>query len=228
MSKVVAGRSFQQGEVTRAELLTLTNQFEIGREFFAPDMDGWHYDIRLVEGDLSVPGGLDLFADGLAALVVTGNLEVQGTYGDGDDPWSAAFVLGDMRAANVVTAGSLNVAGSLTVAGGIVGDYNDYGATIGGQTTARYLHTEHHWFDFGGAVRVEYVLGSPRGSWPKTTRLRELPAANYPDVLMPEVFSPDPADLTDEERAEGWFDLDHREILRRTSVGEPVLIAGSL
>ncbi|MDQ7911310.1 hypothetical protein RB614_43160 [Phytohabitans sp. ZYX-F-186] len=224
MSTVTAGRSFRQGEVTRAELLKVTSQFKVGRGFFAPDMDGWHYDVRLVEGDLSVPGGLDLFAQGLAALVVTGNLEVQGAYGDGDDPWSGVFVLGDMRAANVVTAGSLSVAGSLTVAGGIVGDYNDYSATVGGQTTARYLHTEYHWFDFGAAVQVEYVLGSPRGSWPKTTRLRELPAARYPDVLVSEVFSPDPAELTDEERAKGWFDLDHREVSRRTSVGEPVLL----
>jgi hypothetical protein len=221
---VTAGRSFQQGEVTRAELLTLTTRFEIGRDFFARDMEGWHYDVRLVEGDLNVPGRLDLFAEKLAALVVTGNLEVHGTYGDGDDPWSGAFVLGSMRAANVVTAGSLNVAGSLTVAGGLVGDYNDYSATIGGQTTARYLHTEHHWFDFGAAVKVEYVLGPPRGSWPKATRLRELDVARYPDVLVPAVFSPDPAELTDEERAEGWFDLDHSEIVRRTAAGEPVLL----
>jgi hypothetical protein len=221
---VTAGRSFQQGEVTRAELLKLTSQFEIGRAFFTSDMDSWHYDVRLVEGDLNVPGRLDLFAEKLAALVVTGNLEVRGAYGDGDDPWSGAFVLGDMRAANVVTAGSLNVAGSLTVAGGIVGDYNDYGATIGGQTTARYLHTEHHWFDFGAAVNVEHVLGPPRGSWPTSTRLQELSAASYPDVLVPEVFSPDPAELSDEERAEGWFDLDHRQVLRRTWAGEAVLL----
>jgi hypothetical protein len=221
---VTAGRSFQQGEVTRAELLKLTAQFEIGRDFFARDMEGWQYDVRLVEGDLTVPGGLDLFTERLAALVVTGNLEVQGLYGDSDDPWSGAFVLGDMRAATVITAGSLNVAGSLTVAGGLVGDYNDYSAAIGGQTTARYLHTEYHWFDFRGGVKVDYVLGPPRGSWPKTTRLRELPGASYPDVLVPEVFSPDPADLTEEERAKGWFDLEHREIMRRTSAGEPVLL----
>jgi hypothetical protein len=224
VSTVTAGRSFQQGEVTRAELLKLTSQFTIGRDFFATDMDGWHYDVRLVEGDLTVPGRLDLFTEKLAAVVVTGNLEVLGTYGDGDDPWSGVFVLGDMQAANVVTAGSLNVAGSLTVAGGLVGDYNDYSAAIGGQTTARYLHTEYHWFDFGAAVTVDHVLGPPHASWPKTTRLTELSAARYPDVLVPEVFSPDPAELTDEERAEGWFDLDHREVMRRASAGEPVLL----
>ena len=43
-------------------------------------------------------------------LVVTGRLVVRGCYEDTDDPECCTFVLGDMQAGSVITAGYLNLA----------------------------------------------------------------------------------------------------------------------
>jgi hypothetical protein len=37
-----------------------------------------HYDVRVFEGDLVVPGDLFLFDEGLMGLIVLGNLRVEG------------------------------------------------------------------------------------------------------------------------------------------------------
>lgn len=211
----------------------MTRGFEASRHMFTKDMSSWVHDVRLVEGDLDVDGQLDLFEQELAVLVVTGRLVVRGHYGDRDDRESGTFVLGSMQADSVITAGWLNVAGSLLVRGGLIGDYNDCSATIGGQATARFLHTEEHWFSFGGDVHVDAVLGPARGEWPASTTLQELPASRYPEVLVPEVFYLDgakgePFDRTalSEEEIDDLDDLlllDRRELLGRTRRGETVL-----
>lgn len=229
MSGHVPGRSFLNGEVGRDELLALTQGFEASRQLFGEHMTDGVYDVRLVEGDLEVEGPLDLFRQGLTGLVVTGSLVVHGCYEDSDDPESGTFVLGDMTADNVVSAGWLCVGGSLLVRGGLVGDYNDCSATIGGQTRAQFLHTEEHWFGFGGDVHVDLVLGRPRGEWPASTVLAKVPPSRYPHLLVPEVFGYDidPAELDDEEREDldNLLRLDHRELVRRIRRGEPILAA---
>src|ERR1041385_2596528 len=114
MTTAIDGRSFLRGELTRDEILAVTAQFESSRYLFQDHMSDWAYDVILVQGDLEIDGRLEMFNRKLAGLVVTGNLVVRGYYGDGDDPESGVFVLGDMAAENVVTSGWLNVAGSLT------------------------------------------------------------------------------------------------------------------
>lgn len=230
----IPGRSFLRGDVGRDELLAHTRDFEASRYLFTKDMSDWAYDVRLVEGDLEVDGPLDLFEQRLAGLVVTGSLVVRGCYSDGDDPQSGTFVLRDMEADSVITAGWLNVGGSLLVHGGLIGDYNDCSATIGGHTRARFLHTEEHWFTFGGDVQVDVVLGRARGEWPTQTVLRELPASNYPDLLLPEVFylegaagKPfDRAALSEEELEDldDLLQLDRKELIRRTGRGESIFV----
>jgi hypothetical protein len=228
----IPGRSHLRGEVSRAELLARTIGFEASRHLFSDSMSDWAYDVRLVEGDLVVDGSLAMFERRFSALVVTGDLVVHGSYSDGDDPESGVFVLGDMRAENVFTAGWLNLAGDLIVHNGLIGDYNDCSAFIGGKTTARFLYTEEHWFTFRGAVHVETVLGEPRGNWPRSTRLKPLPPARYPNVLVPEVFYLDgarghpfdPSSLSDEE-LEDLDDLlyvDDRVLRRRADQGQPI------
>lgn len=210
------GRSVLNGEVERDELLALTSRFEAAESMFIEDIDSWAYDTRLVEGDLIVDGPLHLFKERVAGLVVTGRLVVRGLYTDTDDPMSGTFVLGDMEAANVLTAGTLNVAGSLVVHDGLVGDYNHYGAEICGETRARFLHTEHHWFTFHGPVHIDHVLDTPRGKWPKGSKLIETPPTAYRKLIVPEVFRS--ADCEDDE-----LEIDHRKLMKRLSSGSPIL-----
>lgn len=210
------GRSVLNDEVEHDELLALTARFAAAKHLFTTDIYSWFYDTRLVEGDLTIDGPLDLFAERVAVLVVTGRLVVRGLYSDRDDPASGTFVLGDMEAADVLTAGTLNVAGSLTVHGGIVGDYNDYGAEVYGATRARFLHTEEHWFVFHGPVHVDHVLDRPRGKWPADSQLIETPPTAYRGLLVPEVFRS--ADVEDDE-----LEIDHRKLMNRLSSGLPIL-----
>lgn len=212
------GRSVLNQEVEHDELLALTARFAAAKSMFTDDIYSWVYDTRLVEGDLVVDGPLSLFGERVAALVVTGRLVVRGLYSDTDDPASGTFVLGDMEAADVLTAGTLNVAGSLTVHGGLVGDYNHYGAEVYGETRARFLHTEHHWFTFHGPVHIEHVLDRPRGKWPPTSQLIETPPTAYRALVVPEVFRS--ADVEDDE-----LEIDHRALMKRLSSGAPILRA---
>ncbi|MBI5549685.1 MAG: WGR domain-containing protein [Deltaproteobacteria bacterium] len=230
----VEGRSFLKGQVSREEILKLTAKFDASKSFFKAGMESWAYDVLLVEGDVVVKGPLALFKEKLAALVVTGSLVVRGQYRDGYDPETGCFVLGDMEAESVITGGWLNVAGNLSVHGGLVGDYNDCSARIKGKTAARFLHTEQHWFEFGDAVKVDYVLGRPRGKWPKKSELSGLAPSRYPDVLVPEVFCLEGQEdepfvasaLSDEEREDldDLLMLKHGRIIERMREEKAILL----
>src|SRR5690606_32215523 len=113
------GRSLKRGEVTAEELKALTEGFEGAAEL----LDVGVYDAVLVEGDLVLPH-LDTFAHEVVALVVTGDLRIEGTYSDCDDPETGVFVLGNMFAKDVITCGALRVKGDLVVEQALVGDYN--------------------------------------------------------------------------------------------------------
>jgi len=118
-------------------------------------------EVFVVDGDLDLPGDLDLFAEGAYLLVVLGNLSVGGVYRDYDDPESFLFVTGDMRARDVITAGWLEVRGSLTT-GRLIGDYNDCGARIDGDVRAELFYGEEHHFNIGGELRADIIVGRPR------------------------------------------------------------------
>jgi hypothetical protein len=224
------GRSLLRGEVSLSEVAKLTKAFESAHHLFdAETMEGSSYDVIVVDGDLKITGDFSTARHKLCGLVVNGDLRITGHYEDTDDPNTGVYVLGDMSAASVWTNGSLAVKGDLVVKGGLVGYYNECMAEIRGKTRALFLATEQHWFEFRGAVDVKHVLGPPRGSWPKRTKLIELATARYAELLVPEVFRPrspkrrsslsadDLADLDD------CTELDHDELRKRLRSGKPIL-----
>ncbi|GAA3228278.1 hypothetical protein [Actinocorallia longicatena] len=159
-------RSLQRGQVTETELREAAELFreahKTERMIGALDeIADYVTDVLFADGGLDVPGDLDLTGEGVHLLVVRGDLTVGGCYGDGDDPESFLLVTGDMRAKDVVTAGWLEVHGDLRT-GRLIGDYNDCSALVGGDVHATLFYGEEHWFDIGGRVHADVVVGRPR------------------------------------------------------------------
>ncbi|GAA4698808.1 hypothetical protein [Phytohabitans rumicis] len=158
----------RQGQVTEAEVRAAVGMFREAykaKQVIAALAEFEHYvtDVLLVDGDLHVPGDLDLSDERAYLLVVRGDLTVGGYYGDSDDPESFLLVTGDMRARDVVTGGWLEVHGDLHT-GRLIGDYNDCSALIGGDVHAELFYGEEHWFTVEGRVNANVVVGSPRMS----------------------------------------------------------------
>ncbi|MCW6003969.1 hypothetical protein K1W54_05135 [Micromonospora sp. CPCC 205371] len=161
-------RSLRRGQVTDTEVRGAVEMF---RESYKAkhviaalaEFEGYATDVLLADGDLHVPGDLDLAAEQVYLLVVRGDLTVGGYYRDSDDPESFLLVTGEMRARDVVTAGWLEVHGDLYT-GRLIGDYNDCSALIGGDVHAELFYGEEHWFTVGGRVDASVVVDSPRMS----------------------------------------------------------------
>lgn len=64
------------------------------------------YRVLEVDGDLHVRGDLSTFARRLVGLVVHGDLIVDGTFADNDDPRTFTLVEGELRARSIVTSGT--------------------------------------------------------------------------------------------------------------------------
>lgn len=122
------------------------------------DIAAYAGDAWVVDGDLRVPGDLDLAAAGVWLLVVGGDLVVEGCYGDSDDPETFAFVRGSLRARDIVTAGSLEVRGDVHVRR-LIGDYNHGLMTVGGDVVADLVYGEEHFFAIAGQLRAGVVIG---------------------------------------------------------------------
>lgn len=121
------GRSWLKEAVTLDEIRKLTKAWKDAVPLFDDErMDGSEYDVQVVDGALHVKGDLRTFEHNLCGLVITGDLIVDGLYAETDDPACGVFVLGNMKAAGVVTTGTLGVKGSLTVTEACLGFYNDY------------------------------------------------------------------------------------------------------
>lgn len=153
----IQGRSYARGEVTLDELRAVTSGFEHAHALVAEDLLSADYDAILVEGDLHLPS-LSL-GDGVVLLVVTGNLTVDGACNDCDDPATGLYVLGNLQAGSVYTAGMMGVQGNLTVTRTLAGFYNDYYATVKGTTRAAVFFPENHSFVFVGEPSFDHVLG---------------------------------------------------------------------
>ncbi len=89
---------------------------------------------------------------------------------------------------------------------------------------------EEHWFEFGLDAAFDVVLGTPRGKWPKKTKLVALPGSRYPDVLMPGTFTLqghayDPKTLSTEKirDLDDLLVVDRQAITARLTTGKPVL-----
>ncbi|ROO86883.1 hypothetical protein EDD29_4465 [Actinocorallia herbida] len=161
-------RSLRRGQVTEAEARAAVRLFHEPHKAKAvdgalDDIEDYETDVLVADGDLHVPGDLDLTDEGAYLLIVHGDLIVDGCYGDGDDPESFLLVTGGMRARDVVTAGWLEVHGDLRT-GRLIGDYNDCSALIGGDVHADLFYGEEHWFTVEGRVHANVVVGTPRMS----------------------------------------------------------------
>ena len=214
------GRTFLSGEVTLAELRTITAQFPEAKAIFCDDwMAKTIYDVILIDGDLHVHGDLETSKDRLGGLVVTGSLTVDGLYEDTDDPMCGVFVLGDMTAARMVTTGSVGVGGTLTVTEALIGCRNDHSAHIGKDLVATLFHPENHHFEIGGELHAQYIVGhGAEFRVPKKLRARALSLIprDMREVLVEEVL--------DGGEGEGEELLDDYTLRRRVREGRPVLL----
>jgi hypothetical protein len=128
------------------------------------------------------------------ALIVKGNLQVEGELTDNCDPYTVTLVLGNLEAKGVRTAGDLEVLGSLRASGWLIGFYNDYSAMIAGDVSAPVFVPEYHYFDIRGKAQFGLVLGEraadrvPEAVGPS---VRPLDPARYREVMVPEVVIPD-------------------------------------
>lgn len=215
------GRSWLKGDVTLEEVRKLTKAWKDAAPLFDDEMmDGCIYDVQVVDGDLDVKGDLRTFQRNLCGLVVTGNLTVEGLYAETDDPACGVFVLGNMKAARVVTTGTLGVKGSLTVTEACIGFYNDYGATIGKDLITPLFAPENHHFEIKGKLRATHVVGhGAEYRVPKTMKAAatKLMPKKLSQVLVPDVLD---GEDTDEEEAE----LDDTKLRERVFAGKPVLV----
>jgi hypothetical protein len=163
---IAHARSLKKSQVSHAEVAAAAARFrsdyKTGRVCaMLDDFEDHTGDVWFAEGDLHIPGDLDLTREGVWLLIVLGDLTVGGVYGDSDEPESFSLVTGHMRARDVVTAGWLEVHGDLST-DRLIGDYNDCGAHIGGDVHARLFYGEEHHFTVGGALGAGAVIGRPR------------------------------------------------------------------
>ncbi|WP_326769402.1 hypothetical protein OG978_36905 [Streptomyces sp. NBC_01591] len=218
-------RSYKKNQVSQAEVITAIGRFrsdyKIKRVTAALDEID-EYDIWFVDGDLHIPGDLDLTHEHVWLLVVLGDLVVDGTYGDSDDPELFSLVTGNMRARDIVTAGWLEVHGDLRT-DRLIGDYNDCSAYIGGDVHAQLFYGENHHFTIGGALIANAVIGEPR------LEIATPPAAiDIDDPRMLEHFDRDLLRVFDDhdenDNAITYVDGfdDFHELKRRVNAGLPL------
>lgn len=216
-------RSLKRGSLSHRELVELASkrrQTQVPAVVLtAPDA----YDALVYDGDLEVDGDLSTREIKATRLFVTGDLSVAGTFSDTDDPETYTVVFGDMKARDVLTNGWLEVHGDLTVRQTLAGFYNDCSASIGGNLGARLFFPETHYFDVGGDLNVEHVVG-----YDSNYRIPErLQAAVVPvedgramvDLLVREVLDPKPEELEEDEEPI----LDTAVLFARVRAGLPIL-----
>jgi hypothetical protein len=215
-------RSWLRKEITLDEIRKLTKPWKDAAPLFDDDMmDGSIYDVHVVDGDLHVKGDLRTFKQKLCGLVVTGDLIVDGLYAETDDPACGVFVHGNMKAARVVTTGTLGVKGSLTATEACVGFYNDYSATIGKDLITPLFAPENHHFEIKGKLRAKLVVGygaEYRVPTALKAAAKKLMPKKLSAVLVPEVLS---GEDSDEEEAE----VNATKLRERVFAGKPVLKA---
>lgn len=122
--------------------------------------DSGAYRVLEIQGDLHVAGDLSTFAAKLVGLIVHGDLTVEGTFSDCDDPQTLTLVGGALRARTIFTSGQLEVGGAVSCEH-LLGDYNDFSAELRGPVSARLFVPEHHHFQLGGPLRIGMSIGAP-------------------------------------------------------------------
>lgn len=219
-------RSLRRGQVTETEVREAVRLFREphkAKQVIAAlaEFESFVTDVLLADGDLLIPGDLDLADEGAYLLVVRGDLTVGGCYGDSDDPESFLLVTGDMRARDVVTAGWLEVHGDLHT-GRLIGDYNDCSAWIDGDVHVELFYGEEHWFTVGGRVDAKVVIGSPRTSadHPAGLELDDVRLLEHFDRDLLLVYDDTDDDGTPLVEVDGFRDFG--ALKRRVRAGQPL------
>lgn len=216
---IPGARSYKQGQVSRDEALAaiakLRVEYKVKHVTAALDeLDDYDADLWIVDGDLHVTGDLNLSTEGAYLLAVLGDLVVDGSYADYDDPESFLLVTGSMRARDIVTAGWLEVHGDLVV-DRLVGDYNDCAAYLGGDVTCRLFYGEEHHFTIRGALTAGVVLGRPRleiASAPTAIPMTDARLLEHLDAALVRMQG---------DQVDGIKDFG--EVKRRVLAGEPLV-----
>lgn len=220
-------RSYKKNQVSQAEVITAIGRFhddyKIKHVTAALDeIEDYTGDVWFVDGDLHIPGDLDLTDESVYLLVVLGDLVVDGAYGDSDDPESFLLVTGNMRARDVVTGGWLEVHGDLST-DRLIGDYNDCSAYIGGDVHARLFYGEEHHFTIGGALIANAVIGLPRleiATPPAVIGLADLRILEHFDRDLLRVFDDHDNNGNAITYVDGFDDFS--ELKRRVNAGLPL------
>jgi len=215
------GRSLLAGETTVDELRKLTKKFGFAKHYITDELTSYVNDSVIVDGNLTIDGDFDTYANQLCRLVVTGDLKVNGLYQDHDDPQTAVFVLGDFEATNAITAGALGVAGNVYVEEVLVGFYNDHSAEIHGHVTTTALIPENHFFSIKSVLGCDYLLGS-RADYVVKPKKKIAPCSDEQAraVLVPEVLEIEDYGDPDETPE---ININDTEIRKRLRAHLPVL-----
>ncbi len=168
----------------------------------------------------------------IGALIIEGNLTVDGSIDLNDDLMEILVVTGNVTANNVTISGALLVYGDLTVSNCLLGDYNHGSTIVEGDLTAKFFHPEEYFFEVNGAVNFTYAFGN---SW----RLNEnqnsaafnwnaRPLGDFVPLLHDNLqkaarFENNPIFLADACEKESLFEyLDRYEFISYVMAGKPV------
>ncbi|MNJ90844.1 hypothetical protein D3C87_84840 [compost metagenome] len=162
--KLLNTKSVLKGEITPEQIENLIAEYQsldlgIVRAHLE-DITNFEEDTVVCEGDLEIDGNFELFDNKICNLIVTGNLTVNGTLENFDDPATMILVGKNLKAKNLITAGTLFVCGDLEIENALVGDYNDYSAEILGNASAGFFYPEEHHFEIGGEIRFDRAFGN--------------------------------------------------------------------
>lgn len=119
---------------------------------------------QVILGDAIVSGSVQ----NNGALVVFGDLTIEGIYGDAAWDWSVLAVGGSVRARGLVSSGDCLIAGDVLVSDVVYGHYNDNPLLVGGTLRARILLEDQHYTRASAREVQETVSRADRA------RLREL------------------------------------------------------
>jgi len=142
-------------------------------------------DWQIHPGDLKVAGNFD----NDAALIVDGDLVVDGTYDDYGKGIGHLIVLGDFEAENIFSWNGLYVRGMVKASGLVFGAYSDYAFEVDGGVAARGIVLDDHSSSFAvqqAEFRIDNTAPLDIEQFGKALRL-----------LLPEILAdPDTLDVT--------------------------------
>lgn len=209
-------QSIKNGNLTPDELKTfieLSKNPEIAKSFIDLGVD--EYDFVLHKGDLTIDGDLDLLKEKVCVLLIEGNLRVNGLFHDYDDPATFTLITGSLSANNIITSGQIEVQGDLHVSENLIGDYNDYSATISGNVKAGFFYPENHHFTIAGNIDFKKAYGSKYQVNEGKNKIKFIEPKELIKIIKREILE----DIFEEED-DVDFAIDSRELIKKIKAGE--------